>query len=168
MKERQLLLSLCRIIKGVDIKRNLSRRTLKGADELIDETIPQAPKIADRDIVLEPRQVGLTDEMLLCWQTPVDQLKEGIRPQRILIILVSVIRNDPKNPLLRHTWQRVSNINGIPRIKHRGRKRGGQSDLFIELSDGEQSCIARQGRIRNFDFQGARRRKIECNFLNSL
>ena len=55
VKQSQLLLSMSRVVEGIEIECDVGRRCLKGLNKQIDQDIAQPPEIGDRDGVFQSR-----------------------------------------------------------------------------------------------------------------
>jgi hypothetical protein len=76
--ERQLLVSVGRIVYGIEVERQVTRRTLEGGDELVEEHVAQPLEGRDRDGVLEAGQRGLAGQVVLVRGAVGNQLEDRV------------------------------------------------------------------------------------------
>lgn len=91
VEQRQLLLAVSRVVEAVEVKRQSPRLLVERVEELLDEQFPQSQQRLDADRILEPRQRRLRGQFGPVLGQPIaDQLKHGIMPQRVVIVLILV------------------------------------------------------------------------------
>src|SRR5579864_5912049 len=91
VEQNQLLLAVGRIIDGVQIEGEPSRRHDERGNELIDALVTQPFQRGNRDAVFEPRQGRLAGKVEVVGVPIRDQLEYRIAAKRIVIILVDVV-----------------------------------------------------------------------------
>ncbi len=161
MEHDQLLLAMGGIVEGVDVQREMARRLVKRLDEQVDQHVAEPPQVGDRDGVLEPREGWLAGEVGVIGQAVGNELENGVRPQRVVVVLILVVGQDAIDSLPHHGQLRVLDEGGIATVLESGGKLLGEPDLLVELANRQQSGIRRQRGGRKLDIDWPRGVEIE-------
>ena len=161
MKHDQLLLAMRGVVEGVDVEREMAWRLIERLDEQVDQHVAQPPQVGDRDSVLEPRERRLAGEVGVVGQAVGDELEDGVRPQRVVVVLILVVGQDAVDPLPNHGQQRVLDEGGIPPVLEGGGELLGEPDPLVELADRQQPGVTRERGGRKLDLDRPRGEEIE-------
>ena len=140
----------------------MTGRSVERLEEHVDQDVPQPPEVADRDGVLEPREGRLAGQVGIIGQPIGDELEDGVRPERVVVILVLVIGQDAVDPLPDHGQQRVPGESGVPPVIECGGELLGEADLLVELTKHQESGITGERRGGELELNRPRWEEIEC------
>ena len=142
VEECQLLRAVSGVIEHIDVQGHFTRRLVERVDKPLDEPIFQPQQGRRSNGVLEPRQGGLAGEIVILRQAIGQQLKDGIRAQGIMIVLIFVASEDPKQATANHLQRGVLRI--ASRVAELLCKAFGKPLLLVPLPKDQQASIRRE------------------------
>ena len=157
-----------RVVEHINIQRQPLGRFGKRSDELIDQHVLQPIQRSDVDRVLKSRQRRLAREWGLAGRLARNQLKHGVRPQEIMIILIRIVSDDPEDPHPHHFQKRMLDKRLMARIIESPSELLRMTQPLIQLANRQKPRITRQCARRRLDNNGFFTQKREAFLKRSL
>ena len=124
---------------------------------MIDQNVAEPPEVG----ILEPREHGLAGEVGTVGEAVGGQLEDRIGPERVVVVLVFVIGEDPVDPLADHAQERLLDEDRMAAIVESGDELLNEPERLIELPHRRKPRVVGQGGRRNLDFHRPGRQAID-------
>jgi hypothetical protein len=149
--EGQLLPAVGRVIDGIQVEGQVTRRALEGGDELVEEDVTQPLEGGDGDGLLEAGQGGLAGQFGLVGGAAGEELEDGVGAEGVVVVLVRVAGQDAVDPRADHLQEGVRGEAGVARVVQGVGDGPGQADTLVERADGEQAGVPGERAWRRLD-----------------
>ena len=140
VEERELLLSVRRVVGGVDVEHDERRVRRQRLNVLILEHLPEPSDSFATHCVLQPRQRRLRRQSIRSTAVGADHLQERIVAHDVGVVAVLVAECDLVDALTKLLRARVHDQQRIPLVAHRGGQRLRQAERLVDPP--QRQCAA--------------------------
>jgi hypothetical protein len=133
--EGQLLVAVSRVIDGVQVEGQVTRRGVEGREELVNEDVAQLLEGRDGDGVLEAGERRLAGQVAIVRRAVGNEFEDGVGPEGVVVVLDLVAGQDAVDAGADHRQKGVLGEVGVAGIVEDVSEGPGQADALVELPD---------------------------------